>query len=145
MTLDSKQIWAGVLFIVIGIAVYFQSLTYPLGDAQHMGPGYFPSRLAIVLILFGVCAIAQRLMHKRPDPIGQAQILPIVFLVIGICAFGLLIDSLGLIAAVFALVVACCYSRLRSRPLEVLVIAVVLALVTSVLFVNLLNLPLKIY
>jgi putative tricarboxylic transport membrane protein len=142
---DSKQLWAGALFILLGIGVYFQASAYPLGDAQHMGPGYFPSRLALVMIFLGVCAIVQRLMRKQPDPIGPLQVLPILFLVIGISAFGLLIDSYGLIVATFVLVAASCYSRLRSKPLEVLAIAIALAVATSILFIYLLHLPLRLY
>jgi hypothetical protein len=142
---DSKQIYAGALFVVLGMLIYLESRTYPLGDAQHMGPGYFPSRLAMVMMALGVGAIIQRLLRKQPDPIGPINILPIIFLVIGITAFGLLIDGYGLIAAVFALVIACCYARLRTRPIETLVIAAVLAAATSVLFIYLLKLPLRMY
>lgn len=145
MIRDSKQIVAGALFIVLGVLIYLQATAYPMGDAQHMGPGYFPSRLALVMVFLGVGAIVQRLLRKQPDPIGKVAILPIAFLVVGIAAFGLLIDSRGLIAAVFALVGLSCYARLRRRPLEVLAIAVVLSAATAILFITLLKLPFRLY
>jgi hypothetical protein len=141
----SKQILAGSLFVILGIGIYLIASTYPLGDAQHMGPGYFPSRLAIVMIALGAGAIIQRLLRARPDPIGPINIMPIASLVVGIAAFGLLIDPFGLIVATFALVAISCYRRLRSHPFEVLAIAIVLSAATSGLFIYLLQLPLRLY
>jgi len=37
-----RETWAGVTMIGIGLIVIFESLSYNIGDAARMGPGYFP-------------------------------------------------------------------------------------------------------
>jgi hypothetical protein len=49
-----KDAMAGGLMFVIGLAVTAQASTYPLGTLAHMGPGFFPSALGVLLALIGV-------------------------------------------------------------------------------------------
>jgi hypothetical protein len=44
----SKNLLAGSLFVAVGAGVLSQALTYQVGTATNMGPGYFPAALAIV-------------------------------------------------------------------------------------------------
>jgi hypothetical protein len=55
--------------------------------------------------------------------------------VVGVVLFALLIERAGLIAAIFALVLCSCLRRLRTNPLEVLVVATVLAVFSALVFV----------
>ena len=65
--LDNKDFWAGLMLIVIGAAAIFIARNYAFGTALRMGPGYFPTVLGGLLIVFGLylmlqpaCAAARR-------------------------------------------------------------------------------------
>ena len=44
-----KDVLGGILFVVLGIAVAFQSVKYEVGTLHSMGPGFFPLALGLVL------------------------------------------------------------------------------------------------
>ena len=42
-SIDSKDFWAGLMFIAIGGGAMFVARDYAFGTALRMGPGFFPS------------------------------------------------------------------------------------------------------
>ncbi len=52
--LDNKDFWAGLMLIAIGTATVLIARNYPFGTTLRMGPGYFPTVLGGVLVLFGL-------------------------------------------------------------------------------------------
>ena len=54
--LTTKDFWGGLMLIAIGIAVIVIARAYPFGTSLRMGPGYFPTFLGGILILFGSAA-----------------------------------------------------------------------------------------
>jgi hypothetical protein len=139
----SRQSLAGMLFIVIGALALAYARQYTIGTITRMGPGYFPSVLAITLLLLGLIAVVQSLFQEQVEPLPRPRLLPLAAVTVGITGFGLLVDTRGLLPAVVMLVVCVCHARLRSRPLEVAAIAVSLALITGFLFTRVLILPLR--
>ena len=58
MKLDnSRDAISGLFFIIAGAGFLYVSSYYQLGTASRMGPGYFPSLLAIIMIAIG-CGVA---------------------------------------------------------------------------------------
>ena len=51
---NNKDFWAGFMLIAFGAASIFIARGYPLGSTMRMGPGYFPSVLGSILVLFGI-------------------------------------------------------------------------------------------
>ena len=51
---NNRDFWAGFMLIVFGAASIFIARDYPFGSTMRMGPGYFPSVLGGILVLFGV-------------------------------------------------------------------------------------------
>ena len=49
--LNNKDVWAGLLLIVIGAAALFIARNYAFGTALRMGPGFFPIVLGAVLVI----------------------------------------------------------------------------------------------
>jgi hypothetical protein len=70
---------------------------------------------------------------------------PCVVVSAAVVAFGLLLDTAGLVPAVLGLVVISGGQRLRSRPLELLIIATILATGATLLFIRGLQLPLAVF
>ena len=71
--LSIKDLLAGLIFIGFGLAFGYTSLTYEVGTALRMGPGYFPLILSLVILLLGVI-IAARSFFTGPDKVPLARV-----------------------------------------------------------------------
>jgi hypothetical protein len=49
-----RDFYAGSLMVLLGIGTFLQAQSYKLGTLTHMGPGFFPSILGVVLTGIGV-------------------------------------------------------------------------------------------
>lgn len=68
-----RDFWAGALMIAFGALMSLKGPTYSVGTLMHMGPGFLPTALGVILIGIGV-AIA---MVAVPVPDGEDEdILP---------------------------------------------------------------------
>ncbi len=53
-----KDFYAGGLMIVFGLVMSLKGPSYRLGTLMHMGPGFLPTALGILLILLGIVIAA---------------------------------------------------------------------------------------
>jgi hypothetical protein len=141
---DQKQFFAGVLFLAIGIIALWK-LPRPLGTAAAMGPGYFPMLLGIGLVLVGVASMAAGARAGAVQRVEHLPMLPMCCVLGGVVGFGLLIADWGLALSLFLLVAASCYARLLKRPLEVLVMYLVLLPMIWGIFLYTIQLPISVY
>jgi hypothetical protein len=102
---NQRAFASGALFLAFAIFFFVEALTYPAGTAAKMGPGYFPRLLAIVLATIGLVVIlgalkptAERQALRKWDFKGLAWVAGSVVL------FGALLFPLGLIGALFVLI-----------------------------------------
>ena len=66
---SSKDFWAGLMFIVFGLAFwYIAAKNYAMGNAVRMGPAYFPVVLGGILAALGAVIFAQAFVVKSSDP-----------------------------------------------------------------------------
>jgi hypothetical protein len=140
-----KDIAAGLIFVAAGLGAFVHAHTYEIGTAVAMGPGYFPAAVGLVLTLLGVAAILRGLTQKVTDPVTPHRIAPLLLIFGGIVAFSLLIERAGLFVAAAALITLACFERLRTRPLEVLIVYLALTVFTAVVFVMLLGVQLPLF
>lgn len=124
-----KDFWTGVLYIAVGLCAFVMARNYTLGSAAHMGPGYFPTVVASLLVLVGV-AIVTRSFFRDGALIGRIAWKPMVLVLGAITAFGILINRAGLIAAAAVLVLGCAAASDRFR----LAVMPSLGLVTLIAF-----------
>jgi putative tricarboxylic transport membrane protein len=115
-----KDFYAGVIFAGLGVAAFVWSQRYDIGSASQMGPGYLPAMMGVVLIVLGAFSIGKAVRVPTADPIERQAIAPFVLVVASVVAFALLIDSAGLVVALFALVFISCFTRALKHPIEVL-------------------------
>ncbi|MBR0953657.1 tripartite tricarboxylate transporter TctB family protein [Bradyrhizobium canariense] len=102
---NQRAFASGALFLAFAIFFFVEALTYPAGTAAKMGPGYFPRLLAMVLATIGLVVIfgalsptAEREVLRKWDFKGLAWVTGSVVL------FGALLFPLGLIGALFVLI-----------------------------------------
>src|SRR5262249_27332126 len=132
---------AGLIFFTIGITWMVAATHYRIGQATAMGPGYFPLAVALVLTVLGASSVVRSLRFVDEEPFGRWPIAALICVLGGIVAFALLLESVGLIAASGAVVLLCCWSRLRTRPIETVILTLVLVAMVSGIFVFGLGLP----
>jgi len=53
MSPAQKDFWAGLMFIVAGIAFAWGATNYSFGQSARPGPGYFPFGLGLLLAVLG--------------------------------------------------------------------------------------------
>ena len=59
---NAKDLFAGGLFLVFGVAFLVLAQNYPLGSARRMGPAYFPVVLSLILIAVGLATMTRALL-----------------------------------------------------------------------------------
>jgi len=138
--LDNKDFWAGLFLIAVGAAAIIVARNYAFGTALRMGPGYFPSVLGGLLILFGLYTLAAGLRSgERLE--GSWSLRALVVLPLALVLFGVLIDRAGFIPAMLVLIFGSALAGTEFRPIEVLLFSVFLTALCTVVFVWALGLP----
>ncbi len=141
---NNADFWAGVMFIIFGAAAIYMSRDYPMGSAMRMGPGYFPHYLGILMVLFGL-GIGARGYFRGSDEIGPWAFRPIVVLSIGVLAFGFLIERVGFIPSLVALIIITSLSGREFKLLEVLIVTAVLVAGAVAIFIYGIGLPYQLF
>ncbi len=140
-----KDILAGLIFIAFGVGTFILAHDYEIGTAVEMGPGYFPAAIGLVLAVIGIAAIVRGISRKIPDPITPHRIEPLFLVFAGILAFSFFIERTGLFVAAAALIGIACFRRLLVRPLEVLIIYLVLTGFSALVFVKWFDMQLPLF
>jgi heme A synthase len=74
--MSKRDFYAGGLMLLLGLGIALKGTTYRAGTLMHMGPGFLPTALGVILVLLGI-AIAAAGLSSTPDEHGDDQrILP---------------------------------------------------------------------
>ena len=138
----SADLLTGLLFVALGGFAIVYGSRYAPGTAARMGPGYFPMLISGCLTLVGIVLVVRALLATG-EVLGAIGWRPLVLVLAGVLAFGLVIDRLGLLAAGIALVVAARFADREFRWLETALLAVGLTLAAAAVFLYGLGLPIK--
>ena len=152
--LRRKNVLAGLMFIAIAAIGLWASRTYPVGTALRMSTGYVPRLLCWLLMGLGAIVLIQGLReHHAPEPARErtpddgviAQLRPVVVVTLGIIAFALTLETLGLVLSIFVLVVIASFATRELKIWETLAAAAGLAVLTWAIFVLGLSLPIPVW
>jgi Tripartite tricarboxylate transporter TctB family len=142
---SQREFTAGLIFFSTGAIWLAASLNYRIGTATAMGPGYFPLVVSLLLTVLGLGSVIRSLNIEETDILGSWPPVAVIFVLGGVVSFGLLLESTGLIAAAAVLILLSCWSRLRTRPLETLLLTAALIALVSGIFVFGLGMPVDLY
>lgn len=152
---SQKDFFAGLMFTIVGIAFAWGATTYSVGTGARMGPGYFPLMLGILLAVLGVIVIFTALTIETVDgePVGKIAWRPLGFIIGSNLVFGVLLGGLptfglpamGLIAAIYALVLIAGLAGEHYSLKASLILATILAVGSYVAFVVLLKLQFQVW
>lgn len=137
---------SGVMFVVAGAAFAALARDYRMGTAGSMGPGYFPFWLGILLVLLGAVVIVQSLSRKGvADRIPRWDVKTLLWVLGSVVLFGLLLQPLGLVLSVVALVMVSSLASHEFGWRGAIITAIVMVLIGWGTFVWLLNLQLALW
>lgn len=135
-----KDFWAGLMFIALGLFFVIGARDYELGSAARMGPAYFPTLLGGLIAVIGGIILFQSFVVKGAKVTAFPFKLAF-FITVSLLVFGYLLKPLGLVLALALLVVISAFAGHEFRLKEVLLLTVVLAILSVLVFVKGLGLP----
>ncbi len=136
----NKNFWAGIMLITIGAASIFIARGYPFGSTMRMGPGYFPSVLGGILVLFGLYAMAIGLRTSEKIAV-RCSLRALIVLPLSLVAFGVLMPHAGFIPALAVLIFGSASAGREFKFVEVLLLTVILTTLSVAIFISGLGLP----
>jgi len=129
-----KDFLAGLMFIAFGAAAVGLAQSYNMGTAARMGPGYFPTVLGGVLAAIGVLILMESFVVEGEGP-KNISFRPLFMVLLSTVLFGVLLRPLGLVLALFALIVVSALGGHEFKWKEVIVLFVILAVGSVAVFV----------
>ena len=134
-----KDVLAGALFMAVAVLGLWISRDYPIGTAFRMGTGYVPRLLCWILLGLGAIVFFLGLRdgqaQRRLSAGGVTEWRPVVFVTASLAIFGLAIERLGLVISIVLLIVVGAFASRALRPLETVVAALVLIVLSWAIFI----------
>src|SRR5262249_49343481 len=132
--LENKDFWAGLFLIAVGAAAIILARDYTFGTALRMGPGYFPTVLGGLMILFGLYVLATGL--RAGDALASSWPLRALLVPpLALCLFGFLIERAGFVPAMLVLVFGSSLATKEFRPIESILFTIFMTTLCAVVFV----------
>lgn len=147
MTIHSDLL-AALIFLVFGIGAITIGYGYGFGTIAALGSGAMP-----VLVGAGLCAVglvqlvqtgaARRAGQQFISAFPRSEVRPLLLILASVLAFGLLIDRLGLLPALAALVGISWFADSGGRKREMLAVMVCVGVLLVAIFYFGLGIPLR--
>ena len=139
----SKESLAGLTLSAFGLAYALVGRNLELGSASHMGPGYFPRMLSILLILVGLLIFVTA--RKGESLSVNISWRPLIFVTLSVIVFAFAVTSLGLVISSLLLVLIASASTRSSSYRETIILAVCLSAGCVAVFVYVLGIAMPIF
>jgi hypothetical protein len=142
-----RDFYAGGLMILLGLGIALKGMTYRLGTLMHMGPGFFPTSLGVLLVLIGIAIAAaglapseedQSILPEHPEWWAWFCILmsPVLFILFG--------RYFGMIPGTFACVFIAALGDRNKTMKSILILSTVVTVFGVVLFSYFLQVPMPV-
>jgi hypothetical protein len=155
MIKSQKDFFSGLMFTLVGAAFAWGATSYNIGTGARMGPGYFPLLLGVFLAVLGGLITFYSLIEHTEDgePVGAFAWKPVVFILGANIVFGILLAGLprfgippmGLIAAIYALVIIAGKAGDTFSLKESVMLATALSVGSYLAFIMLLKLQMPVW
>ena len=137
---NNRDVWAGAMLVGTGAVSVIVARDYPFGTSLRMGPGYFPSVLGGLLVLFGIYLIASGLKSNEKIE-GGWSLRALIMLPLSLVLFGLLMEYAGFVPALMVLIVGSSAAGSEFKLVEALALATGITIFAVGLFIYGLGLP----
>ncbi len=137
----AQNLIGGLLTVALGVFVLAMAWHYPMGSLLRMGPGFFPSVIAVLIVLLGLALTASALhAHWGPASI-RIQWRSVLAVAAGVILFAVSLERAGLVPATLLLVLVSSLAEPNWRPRRAAILAVVVTALVYFLFVTVLQIP----
>lgn len=133
--------YTGLLFLIVGLLFSTWATSYTVGAASNMGPGYFPFMLGIILAILGVLNLLKSIASKEIKVPANIAWRPLILILLANILFGVLLPSMGLVVAIFALVIVSSHAMPNTPIKETILLATLLSVVGCIVFAWALGMP----
>jgi hypothetical protein len=141
---DTAGFVAGTMFLAVGAGAVVIAHDYTIGSALHMGPGYFPIALGILLIVVGAASALRAVAITEDRPVRVA-LRPLLTIGAAVVVFAAGIDRIGFVPTVFASALLASRATPHSKILEAGLIAACLTVLSAGIFYYGLKLPFALF
>lgn len=140
---DTKDFWAGIVFLAFGASALVIGWNYSLGTVSRMGPGYFPRMLSILLLVVGAVSVIRSFVAAREE-LPSFALKPTLLIIGSLVLSGYLMTRAGLIVglAVLMLGSGAASEKFRTEWKKMLLLTAVTIVFCAVVFVRLLGISL---
>lgn len=152
---SQRDFYSGVMFTAVGVAFAVGATSYTVGTSARMGPGYFPLILGILMTVLGFLIMYSGLAVETVDgeKVGGWAWKEVGFVLGANVVFGVLLGGLpsiglpamGMIVAIYALVVIASKAGSEFKWRDVWILATVLAAGSYVAFIWALKLQIQVW
>lgn len=143
---NAKDFWAGLMFIVFGLAFILVSRNYAMGSAVRMGPAYFPTMLGFLQLALGLVIFVRSFLSKVEDgAVARLHMKPLFIILGSVILFAVLLKPAGLVIAICTLIIVSTFGGADFRLKEVLISTAILAIGSVVVFYYGLGLPFNLW
>jgi len=139
----SKDLLAGATLVALALVALYASAPLAAGTLRAVGPGALPRALALVVLVAG-SGFAIAALVRRGEVLGRWPLRGALFVTLAIVAFALTIRTVGLAVAGPAVVIVSGAASAETRPVELVVFAVIMTAFCIGLFRFALGLPIPV-
>jgi hypothetical protein len=136
-----KDYYGGALMVLIGLVAAYAGLGYKTGTPSHMGPGFFPVAIGVLLALTGILiAASARGDSSGPAPSvghgggGLPDMRGCICIVLSVLAFLLLGVYGGLVPATFGIVFISALGDRTNTVMQALLLSLAMCIVAVIVF-----------
>lgn len=141
-----RDLVGGIFMMALGAGFFISARTLDFGSSQRMGPGYFPTVLSGLLFILGVTIALRALRAKKIEgAFGHIAWRGVLLVVGSIVLFGVTLRGLGLGPALAIVVLIAASASRYARLRTALPLAIGIAALCSLLFIQGLGLPLPLF
>jgi hypothetical protein len=144
MKLNAKDIWSGLLLIVVAAVGLWLNQDHTLGTARRMGPGYMPMLTFWLQLGLGAIVLIAGLFNG-PDPLERWAWRELVLILAALSVFGALLEKGGLFLTLIVTIAISSLADRTHRPLGVLGLTVFLLALCWWVFIRELDIRIDIW
>jgi hypothetical protein len=136
--LTHRNVLAGLMFVGVALFGLWLSRDYPVGTVLRMGTGYVPRLLCWVLLGLGLLILVQGFFEARQESrrVSDPSFWrPLLVVPLSLVLFGMALERLGLVVAILLLIGVGALASRDLRWIETAIAAVVLIVLSWVIFI----------
>ena len=144
---NRRDLYAGLLFLVLGVGFLIYAQDYSLGNSRRMGPAFFPTLLAIIQIVMALLVLVLAFARQNADeePMAATDFKGMGLILASVLVFAQALPIVGFAVATPILVMLSAMASPESTWKERIWLAIILTISCILVFRVGLEMPLKVW